>query len=298
MRTIATTAALAATAVAAVGVTALPAAASPAETDITVVHGLNLAGEVTVDVLVDGELGIEDFGFGDIAETSLSPGNYEVTICLAGACDESLDAALLSDTVAVGDVATTLVAQFDEGGLPGLVGYVDDRSPAAAGEGVLAVRHAAAAGPVDVAASGTTVITGLANGSQEQLGVPAGGYDITTSLDGTVVEGLSVEGFEVREGVLAVVYAVGSAQTGYELLVDEFDVGTDGEPAPSETDPAGGTPPESTDVPTAVPAGEALVGPRGSGALWLGAVLLLLAAATATGALALRAAARPGSHRG
>ena len=55
-----------------------------------------------------------------------------------------------------------------------LVPFVNDTTPVGSGKGLLVVRHTAAAPAVDVYAGSAKVISGLANGTQAKLAVPAG----------------------------------------------------------------------------------------------------------------------------
>jgi hypothetical protein len=300
--------ALAAAAVAAVAVVPFGAVAAQADTEpelfeVNVVHVVPLEVAAIVDVYaeVGGEFVeiVPDLAFESDEVVEVPAGTYPIEV---RADDE--DTVLISgDLVVEGD--TSAVAQLDESGAPILAQYADDLSPTDEGNARVTVRHAAQAPPVDIAVNGDEVIADLPNG--EQLGpveLPAGSYDVETSVDGTVIDDLSAAGLTIEAGVAYFVYAYslpGEAEaelltsegTGPDEEDDEDEDYEEGGPLfallvlAAEVGEEGATPtddastPTTPVIPTAVPAGDGTSG-------WTGPLALpALIALTLAGVLAL-----------
>ena len=112
----------------------------------------------------------------------------------------------------------TIVADLTASGAPALTPFVNATSAVGAGDGRLVVRHTAEAPAVDVYAASTKVISGLANGQQQALTVPAGTVAAKVTLAGQTTAVLGPENVPVTAGMATVVYAVGSA-AGHTLTV-------------------------------------------------------------------------------
>lgn len=200
---------------------AIPASA---DTDprIHLIHGIPGA---VVDVYVDGAPVFEDFEYSQTQDLS----------GLAGATLVGLQVKLSSDGTVVidaGDVdlpATgnyTIVAQYDDGGTPGLGIFENDVSSIAAGEGRLTVRHAAAAPAVDVRAGDpkavvfSAVENTLSNAGEGTADLPVDTYnvDVVLSSDDTTTA-FGPADIAVEDGVSLIVYAVGQASDGLPLPI-------------------------------------------------------------------------------
>jgi hypothetical protein len=88
-----------------------------------------------------------------------------------------------TEQVAAGEDAT-VVAGLTASGTPELVAFANDTGSVAAGSGRLVVRHVAAAPAVDVYAGASKVVSGLVNGQQAALTVPAGTVPAKVTLAG------------------------------------------------------------------------------------------------------------------
>lgn len=162
-----------------VGAGAPPAGAVSSFEVVNLLFGSSL-GDVGVDVCVDGT---------EVA-TDLSSGASSGLLSSAGATIELL-VALHEDGVACDAKATVFIDEtgvaVPEGGAVALFNGANDVGGAQpeytvlagptcvdADQGRVTLFHAANAGPVDVLADGTEVVTGLANGQTESLDVAAG----------------------------------------------------------------------------------------------------------------------------
>jgi hypothetical protein len=280
--------ALAATAAAAVAVVPFGAVAAQADTevetfDVGIVHLVPLAAAETVDVFA--EIGgtfteiAPDLVFEANVDVAVPAGTYPIEI----RANDSDTVLISGDLVVEGDVSA--VAQLDEAGAPVLVQYDDDLTPTPAGNARVAVRHAAQAPPVDIAVNGEPAIADLPNG--EQFGpaeLPAGAYDVETSVDGAVIPELSAEGLELTAGISYFVYAYSvpleddEQEFGLALLPLGMEVGEEGA---TPTDIPTTDEPTTATIPTAVPAGDGT-------SSWTGPLALpALIALTLAGVLAL-----------
>jgi hypothetical protein len=286
----------AAAALAAVPLGAVAAQAGGGTTTVTVVHGIP---GVLVDVYVnEGEApAFAEFEFGDITEAPLPPGEYFVEV--KASPSEPDDDNVVAESFTVGTDPVTIVAQLDADGVPALVAYPDDFSPAAAGSGRVTVRHAAAAPAVDLVVDGTVVGT-LENGEQFSAELPAGTYEVEVRVSGTdtVVDVLSPGPVDVVAGEATIAYAVGSLEDEtLELLVETGIVIGEDQPTPSATTTtsASATTTTTTRIPTAVPAGDGSAG--WSGPLALPAILALSIGAVVALAVTFAVRGTAGSRR-
>lgn len=250
-----------------VGAAALTMLALPAHADtsdpamLSVLHGVP---DTTVDVYVDGELTLDDFEPGDLAgPLELAAGTYSVAITAADAEDDSDPVIGPVDLPLETGMNYTVVAFLDADGNPTAALFTNDTSDIAAGDGRLTVRHVAAAPEVDVLAGGDAVISGLANGDEESLDLPAGTISASVAAAGTTDPVLGPADVTVTEGELTIVYAWGSLEDDSLMLATQMVSGMDSAP--------GGVPTGQVEVRTGLPAGVwvALV------AAALGLVLLL-----------------------
>lgn len=150
---------------------AAPAGAAAGNATITVVHGIPAT---PVDVYANGSKLLSDFTFKTVTQPQSVPaGSYTIDVHKAGAAPASAPILSATETVPAG-ANVTLVADLSAAGNPALVPFVNDTTPVGSGKGLLVVRHTAAAPAVDVYAGSAKVISGLANGNQAKLAVPAG----------------------------------------------------------------------------------------------------------------------------
>ncbi len=207
---------LAATAVAAGVITlaataglAVPAAAAATGTaTVTIVHGIP---NTPVDVYANGKDILPDFTFKTVTKALVLPaGSYTIDVRKAGAAASSTPILTATEQVPAG-ANLTIVADLTAAGKPALTPFVNDTSAVSSGDGRLVVRHTAAAPSVDVYAGSTKVISGLTNGQQEALTVPAGTVPAKVTLAGQTAAVIGPVNVPVTAGMATVVYAIGSA---------------------------------------------------------------------------------------
>jgi hypothetical protein len=208
--------------------TAGPAAAQDTS-DVYVVHGIP---GVDVDVYVDGALTLEGFAPKDIAgPLALPAATYDIEIFAAAddpaaaAADRDDDAVISVSPAVPGGANLSVVAHLDGSGAPTVTAFVNDVTPAGAGNGRLTVRHTAAAPVVDIVAGGASVppFVNLANGGEAKADLPAADYPTGIAAAGTT-EALVDAPVTVVEGENLVVYAIGDFAGGtFELLTQNFD---------------------------------------------------------------------------
>jgi len=166
---------------AAAGLTVPAAAAATGTATLTVVHGIP---DTPVDVYANGKEILPDFTFKTVTKPLVLPaGSYTIDVRKAGAAAGSTPVLTATEQVPTG-ANVTIVAGLTAAGKPALTPFVNDTSAAGAGEGRLVVRHTAAAPAVDVYAASTKVISGLTNGQQQALTVPAGTVPARVTLAG------------------------------------------------------------------------------------------------------------------
>jgi hypothetical protein len=196
--------------VAAIGLITPAAADTASPAVVSVLHGIP---DTPVDVYVNGDLTVDDFQPGDLAgPLELPPGDYEVALTAPDAADDS--APVLGPVTLTVDAGGnyTAVAHLTEAGDPTVTAFSNDVSPTAAGDGRLTVRHVAAAPAVDILAAGTAVISDLTNPDEASLDLAAGTVPASVALAGTTDPVIGPADVDVREGVLTIVYAWGSAE--------------------------------------------------------------------------------------
>jgi hypothetical protein len=207
----------AAMAVGAVALTALPAAAQDGNGTVTVVHAVPGA---TVDVYVNGDLTLEDFEPTTVTDAlSLPAGTYDIEIYAADADPATADPIIEGSTDLPAGANASIVAHPTADGTPTLGVFVNDISEVAAGQARLSVRHTAGAPEVDVRAGGDVILAGVSNGEAGALDVPAGSYDADVVVAGTGTVAIGPASLTLPEGTNTIVYAYGTADSGYDFLV-------------------------------------------------------------------------------
>ncbi|MBD8061798.1 DUF4397 domain-containing protein [Oceanitalea stevensii] len=200
---------------------ALAAPASAATDDAALLSVLHGVPGLTVDVWVNGERTLDDFEPASLAgPLELPAGTYSVAITAADAEDDSEPVLGPLDLPLEAGGNYTAVAHLDADGAPTASFFTNDISETAAGEGRLTVRHTAAAPEVDVLAGGEAVISGLANGAEESLDLPAGTVPAAVAAAGTTEPVIGPVDVPVEEGSSTIVYAWGSLED------DTLDVAT------------------------------------------------------------------------
>jgi hypothetical protein len=175
---------------------------------VYVVHGIP---DTPVDVYVDGKRAIDDFRpISEQGPVDLPAGSHEVALFAADAKDGSGTPVLSARATVPAGGNVTLVAHLDAGGKPTVSPFVDDVSSVPAGQSRLVVRHTAAAPAVDVLAGGKPVVTGLTNGKQKALEVPAGKVSAAVAAAGSTDPVIGPADVDLAEGTATFVHAVGS----------------------------------------------------------------------------------------
>jgi hypothetical protein len=189
-------------------VSALPAVAATGTATVTVVHGIP---NTPVDVYANGKKILTGFTFKTVTSPlSLPAGSYAIAVRKAGASASSAPILSATEQVPAG-ANVTIVADLTAAGKPALTPFVNDTSAVGSGKGRLVVRHTAAAPAVDVYAGSTKAISGLTNGQQQALTVPAGTVPAKVTLAGQTAAVIGPANVPVTAGMATVVYAVGSA---------------------------------------------------------------------------------------
>ena len=238
---------------AAVLAAAIPATAQEATGTVTVVHAVP---GVTVDVYVNGELTLEDFAPTTVTDPlTLPAGDYDLEVYAADADPGATDPVISGTTTLPAGANASIVAHPDADGAPTLGVFVNDTSTLDAGQARLTVRHTAAAPAVDVRTGGEVVLAGVANGDEGALEVPAGDYTADVVLAGTDTVAIGPADVTLVDGTNTIVYAYGTGDAGYDLLVQSIaGLGT---------------------APTAVPAGDAGLAADAGMPVWVVALMLL-----------------------
>ncbi len=190
---------------------------------ITLLHGIPGA---TVDVAVNGEVVIPGFEPGDTQDLSSFAGQTLTNLEVRAAG---------TTTVVIGPVASfpvpasgnwTVVAHLDAEGTPALTPFENNAAAPAAGQGVLTVRHAAAAPAVDLVVGDTRPIEGAVNGDEADLSLPAGaiaGAEVAPAGGDPIAD---VPTVNLKAGTNLIVYAVGSLEDDtFTFLTQEIALG-------------------------------------------------------------------------
>ncbi len=179
--------------------------------NVRAVHGIP---NTPVDVYVNGALTFENFVYEQTRTATVASGSYVVAIRPHNALATSNP--LLSLTAVLTDGEDVdLVAFLDAAGTPQLKPFFNDVSCLDHGFGRLTVRHTAQAGPVNVFAGASKIISDLANGAEAKLVLPAATYENvqvrTVTGDALAIGPVSIT---LTNGNHKVIYAVGSATLG------------------------------------------------------------------------------------
>jgi len=195
---------------------------------VVVVHGIPSVG--AVDVCANGTIELlSDVTFGDVAPITVDAGTYDITVNAADPGD-CTGAVLISapDTAVPAGANVSAVANL-AGGTPNLGIYTNDVSEIDAGNGRVAVYHAANAPTVDVLVDGEPGINDLAPGGVADADLAAGSYTFTvTSADNSITVA-TLDDVPVAEGELLQVFAVGaypdeSGQNPFQVITNSIEL--------------------------------------------------------------------------
>jgi hypothetical protein len=226
----------------------------PMDDSVTILHAIP---GVTVDLVIDGELVVPGFDAGDTQD--LTP--------LAGMTINNIEArAAGGSEVVIGPIdsfdvpdsgSASVVVHLDAEGEPKLTTFFNQATPIEAGNGLLTVRHVAAAPPVSVSIDNQQALADIGNGEEGAVVLPAGMID-----DAWITAGgrrvAAVPRLQLDEGSQLVVYIGGSLEQNdlafYLQVISGSTINStvptqaDGQPAPSVDDAAAGG---GTDAPAA-----------------------------------------------
>lgn len=284
--------------------TAPAPAAGQEAAEVTLVHGIPGA---PVDVVVDGEVLVENFEPGTVQDISALAGEtlQNVEVRAAGTTD------VVIGPLATFDVPTgsaSVVAHLDATGAPTITVFENDTATLAGGTGRLTIRHTAAAPAVDLVVGDARPFAGAENGDSASLDLIAGemaGLQLAPAGGAPIAD---VPPLMLDEGSNLIVYVVGSLDDEtLTFFTEERSLGMDDTPLEmgeglddgeaDETGEGGTSDPtaepaepgemgeDGTPAPTAVNTGSALTS-SSSGVLYLGGALGL--SSIALGALVLR----------
>jgi Domain of unknown function (DUF4397) len=229
-----------ATIVALMAVFATPAAASPGQTHVYVVHGipgkdLGLASnDLPVDIKVGGACALKGFTFGSIAgPVALPAGNYLVEISLANSTSPCSNTSVIAERVVLGrSESASIVAHLRVNGSITLtkftnqVGFVGNNTR-------LQARHTANAPRVDIKVNGVTnpaiaaTFPNIAN-AQVQFGgvlatIPAGEYSVGIFAAGTNTAVFGPATLNLKPRTVYLAFAVGSLQNDtFRVLIKDI----------------------------------------------------------------------------
>ena len=182
-----------------------------------------------VDVYVDGASTFPGFNAGESQDLTSFAGTTlnNIEIFEAGADPTTatplLEAAGLS-VPASGN--NSVVVHYDESGAPKISTYVNNVTETGEGVGRITVRHAAAAGSVDlVLTNGDRPLLGLTNGGSQEFGPAEGSYDVQLAEAGSGLIPGTATTVASTEGETLIVYAVGASAADITYITVSIDVG-------------------------------------------------------------------------
>ena len=186
-------------------------AQTPVPGAITIVHGVR---GLVADVYLDGTLILETFQpERTTAPVPIPPGSHVVEVRVSGAPAGSPPALTWPVEVAPDDRISAVV-HLDAAGTPTVTRYDDDVSQLPAGQSRVAVRHAAAAAPIDVRLGDQVLATNLANAHETVSSVPPVVAPLVVTATGTTTALAPPQEVTAAEGTALFLYLVGSQAEG------------------------------------------------------------------------------------
>lgn len=196
-------------------------ASSPAK--VYVIHGipgrdLGLRPRLPVDVSVNGACVLTDFKFRDVVgPLELPAGTYAIAISLANRHAPCSNAPVIAaDVPFESGESATVIAHLTEAGAPTASKFVNDLTPAAAGNGRVVARHTAAVPTVDLLVKENrnkpiiATLAGLSNGQQVSAELPAKQKFLVEFAPAGTTDAVARARIEGCEGETAIYHAVGS----------------------------------------------------------------------------------------
>jgi Domain of unknown function (DUF4397) len=185
------------------------AAGQEAEGTVTIVHGFR---GLVADVYLDGTLILESFEPERATDpVQLAAGDHEVEVREAGA--EASSAAAVAGTLNVPAGSNlSAVVHLSESGEPTMTVFDNDTRTVPPGSSRLVVRHAAAAGPVNVSVDDAPLASDLANPREAGREVTATTHRVSVSAGSEVL--LPPQDVPLQEGTAQYLYLIGSQDDG------------------------------------------------------------------------------------
>ena len=185
------------------------------ETAITLVHGIP---GTTVDVVVDGDVVVDDFQPGTTADLTTYAGQALANVEVLDSSDDSVVIGPIS-SLDIPDAGNwSVVAMLDDAGTARLAQFENNTASVDAGNARLTVRHTADAGAVDVIVSGQRPITNLSNGQSQELILPVGtvsGAQLAPTGGDPIVD---IGDISLGADTNTVLYVVGSEDTSLTFI--------------------------------------------------------------------------------
>jgi len=202
------------------------AAGQEASGTVTIVHGFR---GLVADVYLDGTLILESFEPERATDpVQLAAGDHEVEVREAGAEASSAAAVAGTLTVPAGSNLSAVV-HLSESGEPTMTVFNNDVRTLPPGSTRLVVRHAAAAGPIDVSLDDTPLASGLNNPREAFREVPAATHRVGVTVDSEAL--LPPQEVPLQEGTAQYLYLIGSQDDGTVAWITQTIGGLSGAPA-------------------------------------------------------------------
>lgn len=202
---------------------ASPAVAASGSASVYVIHGipgrdLGLRPRLPVDIAVNGACALKNFKFRDIAgPLSLPAGTYNIKISLANRHNPCGNPPVINaDVPFKAGESATVIAHLSADGAPTASKFVNDLSPAKAGNGPVIARHTAAVPTVDLLVRQNrkspiiATLRNLSNGQQVRAELPIGRKFLVQFAPTGTTQAVAAARIEACEGEVAIYHAVGS----------------------------------------------------------------------------------------
>jgi hypothetical protein len=204
------------------------ATAQEATGTVTIVHGFR---GLVADVYLDGTLILESFEPERATDpVQLPAGDHKVEVREAGA--EASSAAAVEGTLTVPAGANlSAVVHLSEEGEPTMTVFNNDVGGVSPGSTRLVVRHAAAAGPVNVTIDDAPLTTDLTNPKEAGQEVSAATHRLAVSDAGSAEALIPPQDVPLQEGTASYLYLIGSEADGTVAWITQTVTGLQTAPA-------------------------------------------------------------------